>query len=180
MLTAFKSETSSFHNFKTILNKKSDYLKNLEKRKNKSYRIINKTKNELLKQKLQKSCLIQRNYKIFSKNTIYIPDNYSSKFCFGPNIKPIILSKEESENYPRYKKKEFDIDNFSLIYKTTNSKEYPIRVFNTMKNNKEKKINNKNKQNKNNKNNKSSFDSLMISVGNSVISNNSRYNSSGF
>ena len=39
------------------------------------------------------------------------------KFYFSPETKPIILSPDEI-NYPnRYRKKEYDIDNFALIYK---------------------------------------------------------------
>ena len=119
----------SVNSCKNILYKKSDYLRNLEERKNKSYRIINKTKNELLKQKILKSNIIQRNYKIFSKNEIFIPKNASPKFYFTPNIKQVFLSSEESEYYPRYKKKDFDIDNFSMIYKN-NTTAYPIRINN--------------------------------------------------
>ena len=160
--------------FKDILYKKSEYLRNLETRKNKSYRIINKTKNELLKQKIIKSNIIQRNYKIFSKNEIFIPENKNSKFYSTPNIKQVILSSEESEFYPRYRKKVFDIDNFSLIYKN-NTTAYPIRVNNKiMVNDKIKNINNNYS-----KINRSSFDSFLTSVGNSLMYN-SRYNLSKF
>ena len=177
MFKSLFSKNISYNDIKSIFHKKSDYLKNLEKRKNKSIRIINKTKNELLKQKILKSHLIQRNYKIFSKNEIFIPNNSSSKFYFAPNIKPIFLSKEESEYYEIYKKKDFDIDNFSLIYKTTNSKEFPIRIVNKIKyKNENEKFNKSNYS----KNNKSFADSFMISVANSVMSNNSRYNQSNF
>ena len=160
--------------FKDVLYKKSEYLRNLETRKNKSYRVINKTKNELLKQKILKSNIIQRNYKIFSKNEIFIPENKNSKFYFTPNIKQIILSSEESELYPRYRKKDFDIDNFSLIYKN-NTTAYPMRVNNKiMANDKIKNINNNYS-----KTNRSSFDSFLTSVGNSLMYN-SRYNLSKF
>ena len=164
----------SVNSFKDILYKRSEYLRKLETRKNKSYRIINKTKNELLKQKILKSNIIQRNYKIFSKNEIFIPENKNSKFYFTPNIKQIILSSEESELYPRYRKKDFVIDNFSLIYKN-NTTAYPMRVNNKIM------ANDKIKNIKNNysKTNRSSFDSFLTSVGNSLMYN-SRYNLSKF
>ena len=165
----------SVNSFKNILYKKSEYLRNLEERKNKSYRIINKTKNELLKQKILKSNIIQRNYKIFSKNEIFIPKNKSPKFYFTPNIKQVFLSSEESEYYPRYKKKDFDIDNFSMIYKN-NTTAYPIRINNKIM--AKDKLKNSNYNNSKN-NNKSSFDSFMTSIGNSLIYN-SRYNVSKF
>ena len=176
-------EINKSKDFKKYINKKSDYLKNLEKRKNKSLRILNKIKMQLLKQKIQKLNHIERNYKIFSiKEGNKLPINDSYKFYYTPNIKLIFLSTEEAENYERYKKKEFDIDNFSLIYKTTNSTEYPIRIFDKTRFNEKakfKNINNNKKINKSSdKNNKSSFDSFLTSIGNSVIFSNSRYNSS--
>ena len=176
-------EINKSNDFKKYINKKSDYLKNLEKRKNKSLRILNKTKMQLLKQKLQKLNHIERNYKIFSiKEGNKLPINDSYKFHYTPNIKLIFLSPEEAENSERYKKKDFDIDGFSLIYKTTNSTDYPIRIFNITKFNEKAKFNNSNKKinntNYQNKNNKSSFDSFLTSIGNSVIFSNSRYNSS--
>ena len=172
----------SINNFKNILHKKSEYLSNLERRKNKSFRIINKTKNELLKQKILKPYVIQRNYKIFSKDKIFIPEKKPNKLYFTPNIRPIFLSYEESENYKRYKKKDFEIDDFSLIYKNKNLTGYPIRVFGEIKP-QEKVLNNNNYSNhKNNgKNNNSSTSySFMTSIGNSVMTNNSRYISSIF
>ena len=177
-------EINKSNDFKKYINKKSDYLKNLEKRKNKSLRILNKTKMQLLKQKLQKLNHIERNYKIFSiKEGNKLPINDSYKFHYTPNIKQIFLSPEEAENSERYKKKDFDIDGFSLIYKTTNSTEYPIRIFNLSKFNEKSKFINKksnNRSHKNNINNKSSFDSFLTSIGSSVIFNNSRYKSSIF
>ena len=172
----------SINNFKNILHKKSEYLSNLERRKNKSFRIINKTKNELLKQKILKPYVIQRNYKIFSKDKIFIPENKPSKLYFTPNIRPIFLSYEESENYKRYKKKDFEIDDFSLIYKNKNLTGYPIRVFGEIKP-QEKVLNNNNYSNHKNKvknNNNSTSYSFMTSIGNSVMTNNSRYISSIF
>ena len=173
----------SINNFKNILHKKSEYLSNLERRKNKSFRIINKTKNELLKQKILKPYVIQRNYKIFSKDKIFIPENKPNKLYFTPNIRPIFLSYEESENYKRYKKKDFEIDNFSLIYKNRYLTGYPIRVFGEIKT-EENIPNNNNISNNNyinnskNNNNRSTSCSFMTSIGNSVMSYNSRYNSS--
>jgi hypothetical protein len=124
--------------------------------------------------KILKSNIIQRNYKIFSKNEIFIPENKNSKFYFTPNIKQIILSSDESELYPRYRKKDFDIDNFSLIYKN-NTTAYPMRVNNKiMANDKIKNINNNYS-----KTNRPSFDSFLTSVGNSLMYN-SRYNLSKF
>ena len=77
--------------------------------------------------------------------------------------------------YPRYRKKDFVIDNFSLIYKN-NTTAYPIRVNSKiMANNKIKNVNNNNYS----KNNRSSFDSFLTSVGNSLMYN-SRYNLSKF
>ena len=172
----------SLTNYKNLLNKKSEYLWNLEKRKNKSFRIINKTKNELLKQKILKPYAIQRNYKIFSKNKAFIPETKPKKFYFTPNIRPIFLSYEESENYKRYKKKDFEIDDFSLIYKNKNLTGYPIRVFGEIKP-QEKVLNNNNYSNYKNKvknNNNSTSYSFMTSIGNSVMTNNSRYISSIF
>ncbi len=76
--------------------------------------------------------------------------------------------------YPRYRKKDFNIDNFSLIYKN-NTTAYPIRVNNKiMANDKIKNINNNYS-----KTNRSSFDSFLTSVGNSLMYN-SRYNLSKF
>ena len=178
----FKSlnEIITVNNYNKFLHEKSDYLKNLERRKNKSFRILNKTKIELIKQKIQKLNSIERNYKIFSKNDANkIPINKSSKFYLAPNIKQILLTNEESEFYERYKKKDFNIDTFSLIYKTTNSTDYPQRVFYKTKLNEN--IKNNKKDNPNTKNNnKSSFGSFLTSIGNSVVLNNSRYDSSNF
>ena len=184
MFKTLFTEINKSNNFKKFLNTKSDYLKNLERRKNKSTRILNKIRTEIIKQKIQKLNHIERNYKIFAlKDGNKLPINNPNEFHNTPNIKPIFLSPEESEYNERYKKKEFDIDNFSLIYKTTNSTEYPIRVFNLSKFNEKSKYINKKSNNSshiNNINNKSSFDSFLTTIGSSVIFNNSRYKSSIF
>ena len=178
----FKSlhEITIVSNFNKFLLQKSEYLKNLERRKNKSLRILNKTKIELIKQKIRKLNSIERNYKMFSKNdNNNIPIKKSSKLYLAPNIKQTFLTHEEAEYYERYKKKDFNIDTFSLIYKTTNSTEYPQREI--YKSNVNESIKNNKKSNKkNNKNNKSTFGSFLTSVGKSVVLNNSRYDSSNF
>ena len=174
-------EINKSNDFKKCINKKSEYLKNLEKRKNKSLRILNKIRIELIKQKIQNLNHIERNYKMFSiKDGNKLPINDSYKFYFTPNIKQIFLSPEESEYCERYRKRDYGIDNFSLIYKTTNSTDYPIRNLYKTKVNEKIKTNNKKINNSNHHNNKSSFDSFLTSIGTSVIFSNSRYNSSGF
>ena len=175
---------NSFKNIYKLLHKKTEYLKNLEKRKNKSYSIINKRANELIKDNIIKKYNIERNYQFFSKNGIYIP-NKSSKIHFTPNIKQKLLSPEESNNYPRYENKKFNIDNFSLIYKDKENNCFPkSKVFiynknNTINNNRYQNDFNKSNNiylqnnNENSKNNKStSYTSFLTSVGNSIIIKN--------
>ena len=177
--TLFPEINKSRNLVNEFLPKKSDYLKYLEKRKIKSYRNMNKARIELIKQKIIKPFFIERNYKIFSRNDFIIDKNHKSKFYYTPNIRQIFLSPEESEYYKRYKPKNFDIDNFSLIYKTTNSTEYPKReVYKSKINEKSKTIDNSRRINKNKNNNKSIFDSHFSSFGSSIIFSKSRYNSS--
>ena len=185
-----------------LLNGKSKYLKNLEKKKNDSYKLINIQKFEIMKEKLLRANRFERNYSLFSKNDIEIKptSTHTQKFYFSPDIKPLFLSEIE-EVYPnRYKKKKFDTDNFSLIYKVTNSVNYPekkpIIVLNTSvyskynenrkykgasrykgisndkKNSEDRKIN---EYTNNSKSNKSNMISKSIAINKSNISN---YNSS--
>ena len=115
-----KSKNSSFSNEDIIKNiyDKSGYLKNLIHKKKESFEKVALQKFEILKDKLFRRNHFQRNYSIFYKKNINMRTNQDfRKFYFSPETKPIILSPDEI-NYPnRYRKKEYDIDNFALIYK---------------------------------------------------------------
>ena len=108
------------------------------KKKNESYNIITKKKYEILKEKILRTNKFERDYSIFSKEKLMLKPatkKFNNKFFFSPYIKPLFLSSEEV-NYPnKYQKKKYDIDNFSLIYKETNSSYYskskPIVILNT-------------------------------------------------
>ena len=136
----FDSIDSNFYIYQDLnklLYGKSKYLKNLEKKKNDSFKLLNIQKFEIMKEKLLRANRFERNYMLFSKNDLKIKpaSTHTQKFYFSPDIKPLFLSEIE-EVYPnRYKKKNFDTDNFSLIYKVTNSVNYPekkpIIVLNT-------------------------------------------------
>lgn len=140
MQKIFRQNDSNLFPYKDIhqlLYGKSKYFKNLEKKKNDSYNLINTQKIEIIKDKLLRSNRFERNYALFSKNNLELKPSITQtqKIYFSPDIKPLFLSAEE-EVYPnRYKKKKFDIDNFSLIYKVTNSSNYseqkPIKLLNT-------------------------------------------------
>ena len=108
------------------LNRKSKYLKNLEKKKNESYKIINRERIEIIKENLIRVNKLERDYSIFSREKlrIYPRNKNKNKFIISPNIKPIFLSAEEEAFPNKYKKKQFNIDTFSLIYKETNSTNY--------------------------------------------------------
>ena len=131
----FKLEQNK--DFYKLLYGKSKYLRNLVKKKNESYNLLSKQKIEIIKEKLLRINRFERDYSIFSKEKL-IPNSNTIKeykYYFSPDIKPIFLSPEE-EIYPnKYKKKEYDIDGFSLIYKETNSSNYsqgkPIKILNT-------------------------------------------------
>ena len=146
MKKLYKSQDFKLNSYKDLykcLYGKSEYLKHLVKKRNESYNIITKQKYELLKEKILRTNKFERDYSIFSREKLMlkpIKKERNNKFYFSPNIKPIFLSSEEI-NYPnRYQKKKFDIDNFSLIYKETNSSKYskskPIIILNTSSYNK--------------------------------------------
>ena len=130
----FLTNLKELHN---LLYGKSKYLKNLVKRKNESYNSLTNKKIEMIKDKLIRANKFERDYSIFSKEKLVLKPltTRKSKMYFSPDIRPLILSPEEAENPKRYKKKVFDTDNFSLIYKETNSSKYsktkPIIVLNT-------------------------------------------------
>ena len=136
----YKSENFQFDSKKDFYKRlygKSKYLKNLERKKIESYNLLSNQKFEIIKEKLLRTNRFNRDYSIFSKEKLMLKTEQvkSNKFYFSPDIKPIILSNEEA-NYPnRYRKKQFDTDNFSLIYKETNSANYskskPVVVLNT-------------------------------------------------
>ena len=106
-----------------ILYSKSKYLKNLENKKNESYNLINNQKIEILKDKLIRANNFNRDYSVFSKEKLYLKpqSNYPPRFYFTPDIKPLILSPEEINEPNRYRKKKFDIDEFSLMYRRNNN-----------------------------------------------------------
>ena len=139
MKKLFKSQDFHFNSkkdFYRCLYGKSKYLKGLEKKKIESYNSLSNQKFEIIKEKLLRTNRFDRDYSIFSKEKLILKtEPISNKFYFSPDIKPIILSNEEA-NFPnRYRKKQFDTDNFSLIYKETNSSNYskskPLIVLNT-------------------------------------------------
>ena len=140
MKQLYKSQDFKLNSYKDLykcLYGKSKYLKSLEKKKNESYNIVTDKKLEMIKEKLLRTNRFKRDYSIFSKQKLFIkPESTkTNQYYFTPDIKPLFLSLEEI-NYPnRYRKKKFDIDNFSLIYKETNSSNYskqkPLKVLNT-------------------------------------------------
>lgn len=140
MKQLYKSQDFKLNSYKDLykcLYGKSKYLKSLEKKKNESYNIVTDKKLEMIKEKLLRTNQFRRDYSIFSKQKLFIkPESTkTNQYYFTPDIKPLFLSLEEI-NYPnRYRKKKFDIDNFSLIYKETNSSNYskqkPLKVLNT-------------------------------------------------
>ena len=140
MKKLYKSQDFQFKSkkdFYKCIYGKSKYLKDLEKKKKESYDLLTKQKFEIIKEKLLRTNGFNRDYSIFSKEKLALKTEpiKSNKFYFSPDIKPIFLSNEEI-NYPnRYRKKQFDTDNFSLIYKETNSSNYskskPLIILNT-------------------------------------------------
>ena len=141
MKKLYKSQDFNLNSYKDLnkcLYGKSKYLKNLIKKKNESYNLITNQKYEILKETLLRASKFERDYSIFSREKLMlkpITKKPNNKFYFCPSIKPIFLSSEEVIYPNRYQKKIFDIDNFSLIYKETNSSSYskskPIILLNS-------------------------------------------------
>ena len=136
----YKSQEFKLNPYKDLYNLlygKSKYFQNLVQKKNESYNLLSQQKIEIIKEKLLRSNRFERDYSIFAKEKLILKPNTikSTKFYFSPDIKPVFLSPEE-ESYPnKYKKKEYDIDGFSLIYKETNSSNFskpkPLKILNT-------------------------------------------------
>ena len=110
-----------------LLNGKSKYLRTLEKKKEDSYKLIDDQKIGIIKERLIRTNRFNRDYAIFSKPKLFIKQKSDrlKKFHFTPDLKLLILSPEEANDPYRYKKKQYDIDPFSLIYKETNSYNLP-------------------------------------------------------
>ena len=110
-----------------LLNGKSKYLRTLEKKKEDSYKLINDQRIGIIKERLIRTNRFNRDYAIFSKPKLFIKQKSDrlKKFHFTPDLKLLILSPEEANDPYRYKKKQYDIDPFSLIYKETNSYNLP-------------------------------------------------------
>ena len=141
MKKLYKSQDFKLNSYKDLykcLYGKSEYLKHLVKKRNESYNIITNQKYEILKEKILRANKFERDYSIFSREKLMlkpIEKEKNNRFYFSPYIKPIFLSSEEVNCPNRYQKKKFDIDDFSLIYKETNSSKYskskPIIILNT-------------------------------------------------
>ena len=106
-----------------LLFEKSKYFKTLEKKKNESYNIIENQKLTTIKNNLIRANRFARDYTIFSKNKFKLKPIQikPKKYHYTPDVKSLILSPEEANDPNRYKKKDVDIDQFSLIYKEKNS-----------------------------------------------------------
>ena len=119
---------SGYSDFYKLLHGKTDYLKNLVRKKNESIKIVNNQRKELLKDSIFGKNKFERDYSVFSNNNKFrniVPKKPRQKFFFTPNEKITFLSPEDNENTEKYKKKEFSTDNFSNIYKNENNNNFP-------------------------------------------------------
>ena len=132
-----KKQRQMFYNYKnigTILNGKSNYLKNLEKRRNEGLKKIKQRKNEIFLEDYFHLNKFQRDYSCFSFDTLQ--DNTNTvKFHISQNINihyPMKIEKDFSRNADDFPLKKIKKVNNS----NTNDKIFPKRKipFNYYKN----------------------------------------------
>lgn len=118
--------TSNNDNLYKILNGKTNYLKSLEQKKNNSIKLLDTQKYGIIKDRLLRENLFQRDYYLFIKSEKQLLKKPSKrKFYFTPDLKISILSQEERDYPNRYRKKDFDTDVFSSMYIDGNYTDFP-------------------------------------------------------
>ena len=112
-----------YENLSLILNEKSNYMKNLERKRNDGLKVIKEQKARLLIEDIFKINKFKRNYSFFSFNSKYdntpINNNISQVLVY--NVKPKIIN---NYSYQKINNAQFgkipNINNYSKISKNNN------------------------------------------------------------
>ena len=113
--------------FNYLFNKKSYYLKNLEKVRKEGNKEIENEKVDMLIEKYLGINKFDRDYSFFNQPSIGIQpsskeESKKKKLNIFPDLKILITSPVEKNDPERYKPKEYIGDNFSNIYKKVKKK----------------------------------------------------------
>lgn len=119
ILPRSKSELNINFDGKTV------YLEGLLKKKIDGLKHLEEEKAKLIIDKLLGKYKLERNYLFFQITPAYIMKRTPQKFKFTPDLKLSIQSQEEKDDPMKYKKKMYDADTFSAIYKVRNSADFP-------------------------------------------------------
>ena len=170
--------------FNYLFNKKSYYLKNLEKVRKEGNKEIENEKVDMLIEKYLGINKFERDYSFFNKPSVGVQpssreESKKKKLNFFPDLKILLTSPIEKNEPERYKPKEYLGDNFSNIYKKVKKKTPEknnkllgsYRIINRNPNSFEE--NNEKYYKRNERKESSAF---LTGIGQHVINNNNDYN----
>ena len=131
-------EQKKYVNLSLILNDKSEYLKNLEKKRNDGIKIIKSQKAKILIEDIFKLNKFTRNYSCFPFNSCkdneFMPLNKNISELINYPFKPKIIEDYTNKKYNNVEIEKPAIDNYSQIPKNI----YSIKHINNYKNNRNK------------------------------------------